>query len=121
MHELSVAQALLDGIEAAARPHGAARVATATIRVGALSGVEPDLLRRAFEVARLARPVTAGTELKIERPEILVACAACGQDGPATAGDLRCRHCGSATTRIRSGDELLLMSVELDVAAADAA
>lgn len=84
MHEISIAQALLDQIEAAARPRNAVRVDSATISVGPLSGVEPDLLLRAFEVARRMRPVTADTVLKFQ---------AC------------------------SGDELLLLRVEMDVPA----
>lgn len=118
MHELSIAQALLDGIEAAAKPHGTVRVAAAKIRLGALSGVEPDLLRRAFEVARLTRPATTQTELSVEVSDIVVACSVCGLEGPGAAGDLRCRHCGSPRTTLRSGDELLLLNVALDVTAA---
>ena len=76
MHELSIAQALLDEIEAAARSRQALRVAAATVSVGPLSGVEPELLVRAFEMARRTRLVTLDTELTLETAEVRVACSA---------------------------------------------
>jgi len=121
MHELSVAQALLDQIEIVAQARGALDVPAATIRVGPLSGVEPSLLRRAFEVARLARPTTARTELTLEIGEIVVSCASCGRNGSASPGDLRCQHCASVRTSMRTGDELLLLRIEMDIPAAGAA
>lgn len=118
MHELSVAQALLDEIEAVSRPRGGVDVPAVTIKVGPLSGVEPSLLRRAFEVARLARPATARTELTLEISEVVVSCSTCGRAGSASPGDLRCPHCASTRTSLRAGDELLLMRIEFDVPAA---
>lgn len=119
MHELSVAQALLNQIEAAAYPRGAVAVHAATIKVGPLAGVEPSLLRRAFEVARLARPLTAHTVLNLETSEIVVSCSSCGSEGAASAAKLRCPHCASSATSLRSGDELLLLRIELDIPASD--
>lgn len=117
MHELSVAQALLDQIEVATRAHGAVAIHAATIRVGPLSGVEPALLRRAFEVARLANPMTAQTMLNLESSEIVVSCLSCDREGGASIGRLRCPHCSSVNTSVRSGDELLLLRIELDIPA----
>lgn len=114
MHELSVAMALLDQIEATALPRDAIRVHRATIRVGPLSGVEPDLLMRAFEVARLARSITTQTVLMIETAEVRVACPDCGGEGAASVNNLTCPHCGGRHTRLLHGDELLLLQVELD-------
>ena len=51
MHELSICQALLDQVENVARDHGARRVSRVALRIGALSGIEPELLEHAF-VAR---------------------------------------------------------------------
>lgn len=115
MHELSVAQALLDEIEAVARPRGARRVAEARVRIGPLAGVDAELLRRAFNVGRRTRLATADTVLSVEIAGVRVACADCSHESAATAGDLRCRACGSNQTRLRSGDEMLLVSVALDV------
>lgn len=118
MHELSIAQALLDQLESTARAQAAIRIASARIRVGLLSGVEPALLRRAFSVARLARPMTAETVLDVEMGDLLVTCADCGHEGSAAApNELSCSHCRSRRTQLRGGDELLLLSVHIDVPA----
>lgn len=116
MHELSIAQALLDQIESAARAQAAIRIASAKIRVGLLSGVEPALLQRAFSVARLARPMTAETVLEVETGDLFVTCADCGREASAVApNDLSCVYCRSRRTQLRGGDELLLLSVHIDV------
>ena len=48
MHELAVCQALLERVEAMAAARGARAVKRVTVRVGPLSGVEPQLLASAF-------------------------------------------------------------------------
>ncbi|MBL6748898.1 MAG: hydrogenase maturation nickel metallochaperone HypA [Nevskia sp.] len=117
MHELSVAQALLDQIDAITAERAATCAVVVTIRVGPLSGVEPALLDRAFAVARLRDPRTATATLSIEPAEIRVACRDCGRDGAAHTGKLACSACGSRATRLLQGDELLLLRVELEIAA----
>jgi hydrogenase nickel incorporation protein HypA/HybF len=107
--------ALLDEIEAVAQARTALRVHRATVQVGPLSGVEPALLLRAFEVARLARPTTTQTVLTIDTAEIRVACVACDCESVAAVNNIACRQCGSLETRLVHGDELLLLQVELDI------
>lgn len=115
MHELSVAQALLDQVDDVARQRAALRAAGVTVRVGPLSGIEPNLLSRAFEVARLRSPLTADAALTIERAVPRVRCDACGHEGEAGPTNLACRNCGSRRTHLVEGDELLLMQVALDL------
>jgi hydrogenase nickel incorporation protein HypA/HybF len=51
MHELTLAQSVVDIVEEAARREGATRVASVRVELGALSHVEPESLAFAFEVA----------------------------------------------------------------------
>ena len=53
MHEMSICQALMDQVERIATEQGAKQVDSIVLSIGPLSGVEPDLLSRAFEIARL--------------------------------------------------------------------
>ena len=115
MHELSIAQALLDQVESIARERGAARAASVTVRIGPLAGVEPALLERAFEVARLRSACTAQALLSVELAVIRVRCDACGQDSERSPTCLSCAHCGNRGTRLLEGDELLLMQVALQL------
>jgi len=116
MHELSVCRSLLREVERAAAMHGAERVSRIVITVGALSGVDAALLKRAFDAAR-AGTLAEGAALDIEISPIMVRCEACGRDTAAKINELTCRGCVDGRVRVLSGDELLLKRVELSVAA----
>jgi hydrogenase nickel incorporation protein HypA/HybF len=105
MHELSICRGLLRQVQAIA---GRAPVHRVTLRVGPLSGVDPGLLGRAWEVA------APGSALVIEAPPLRVRCRACGAETAATMDRLTCGACGDWHTDLLSGDELLLVAVELE-------
>ncbi len=113
MHELSVARALLRQVERLAGEHRALAVRGVTVRIGPLSGVEPGLLARAFPRAA-AGSVADGAELRIESVAVRVHCEDCGAEGEAAPNRLACPACGSLNTRLAGGDEMLLVSLELE-------
>lgn len=112
MHELSVCQALIGQVQDVVREHRAAAVKTVNVRIGPLSGVEPDLLAQAFPLAA-AGTVAEAARLVIESLPIRVRCEKCGAETAAAANRLVCGACGDWHTRLVSGDEMLLASVEL--------
>jgi hydrogenase nickel incorporation protein HypA/HybF len=111
MHELSICQALLEQVAEIAVRHGAQGVERITVEVGPLSGVEPELLVRAFEFARVGG-CAAGAVLWIKRIEITVSCLTCGAESGAEPNRLICARCGAYRTRVVAGDELRLRDVE---------
>ena len=113
MHELSICNALLDQVERIARERGAARVTRIVLRIGPLSGVEPELLRHAYPLAA-ASTVAENAKLVVEQAEIVVSCTECGAESSVSANRLLCKCCGDFRTRLISGDELILQRVELD-------
>lgn len=113
MHELAVCQALLEQVFGTARERAARRVTRIVLRIGPLSGVEPELLRRAYSVA-IAGTTAAEAELVLEEAPARVRCMECHGEGEASNCDLSCRRCGCWRTQLLSGDELLLKSVELE-------
>ena len=70
------------------------------------------LLERAYEVAR-AGTLAEDAILTIEESPVRVYCPRCGNESEATPQRLLCGSCGDWRTEVVSGDELLLMSVEL--------
>ncbi len=114
MHEFSVCQALLTQVTDIAMDCSASAVVRILVEVGPLSGVEPALLARAFEVAR-AGSCAAEAELCIETMAITVSCLVCGAESQTRPNRLVCAVCGGYRTRVLSGDELRLRSVELRV------
>jgi len=112
MHELSVCLALMQQVESIAAQHGARRVETISLRIGPLSGIEPALLEHAFPLAATGT-VADGARLAIEHSEIVVRCTECGAHSTVAPNRLLCGECGDFRTRLESGDEMLLASLEL--------
>ncbi len=112
MHELSVCQGLLDQVTGIARQNRATAIKRIRLQIGPLSGVEPQLLEQAFPLAS-AGSVAEHAELAIEMGVVRVRCETCGAETEAGANRLLCGACGDWHTRLVSGDELLLVSVEL--------
>jgi hydrogenase nickel incorporation protein HypA/HybF len=113
MHELAVCQGLMTQVEQIARRESAERVTRILLRIGPLSGVEPQLLAEAFPIAA-AGSVAAGAELDIEPQPVRVRCLTCGEQTDADINRLLCAACGDYRTQLLSGDELLLASLELE-------
>ena len=112
MHELSVCLALLDQVDRIACQRDATTVSRIVVRLGPLSGVEPELLRRAYPLAA-AGTVAEHAELTIDASDIVVRCTSCGAESHAAPNRLLCAACGDFRTRVVSGDELILERVEL--------
>jgi len=120
MHELSVCQALVRQLRDIAREQHAIRITRVIVQIGPLSGVEPELLRHAYPIASAGSPA-ADAALVLEPLPIRVHCENCGADSDASANRLLCGVCGDYRTRLISGDELLLASVELEADVTSAA
>ena len=111
MHELSVCQALIAQLEELAHRELAQRVERVLVGVGPLSGVEPQLLQRAYPLAAVGT-LAQDSELAIENRPVRVHCQQCNEDSDASASRLLCAHCGNWRTTLLSGDELMLIQVE---------
>jgi hydrogenase nickel incorporation protein HypA/HybF len=112
MHEYSIVSALLQEVEARAQGAGATRVALVTVRIGAVSGVDPRLLATAFETFS-GDGLCAGAELELEEVPARWACPRC--QAPAVEGrPLRCEPC-DRPLQLVSGDEIILSHLELEV------
>ena len=114
MHELSVCLALTRTVARIAGEHGAERVERIRLRVGPLSGIETPLLEHAFPLAAAGTPAE-GARLEIRAAPVVVACTVCGKETECAPNRLLCGSCGDFRTRVVSGEEMLLESVDLDL------
>ncbi len=112
MHELSICQALMSQVKSVVETHKADKVVSIVIGVGPLSGVEAELLKNAYPLAS-AGTVAEHAALIIEALPIRVRCNKCDKESNVQPNKLICQHCGDWQTTLISGDELLLVSVEL--------
>jgi hydrogenase nickel incorporation protein HypA/HybF len=113
MHELAICQSLMDQVESIALERKAQSVTSILIAIGPLSGVEVPLLKNAYPLASVGT-VAENAELIIENLPIRVKCTQCGSESEATPNKLICKQCGDWRTELISGDEMMLMSVELE-------
>jgi hydrogenase nickel incorporation protein HypA/HybF len=112
MHEFAVCRSLINEVSRVAAEYGTSAVTGIAIAIGPLSGVEAGLLARAFEVVRVGT-VAEGASLEIEATPVVVHCPACDRETSVRSNALLCGDCGSWKVALKSGDELLLMRVEL--------
>ena len=113
MHELSIANSIIDAVrlEGARRP--GARFLKVGVRVGELSGVEPDALSFSFEA------LVRGSDLEplaldIETCPRRQRCQECGRIFLVRDFDISCPDCGQDRTRCIGGDELEMTYLELE-------
>lgn len=119
MHELSIATNLVElACEQALRLPGA-RVRALHLNVGALSGVVPDALLFAFDVAATGSPIE-GARLQVHDTAATVWCEVCRVTRTLLNPSVRrCPVCAAFTPELRSGDELELVSLEVEDADAN--
>lgn len=112
MHEMSLVRALLEQVDRVRRDHPRAELTAVRVEVGPLTGVEPLLLRSAFEQATSQR-YEAPVELLIDEVPLQAHCEACQQSFEIQDFEFRCRRCRSADVRIVGGDTLQLVNISL--------
>lgn len=113
MHELSIAQAILERAQAASERNGSARVIKIGLRIGAISGVEADALAFGIEALSKDTPMH-GVVLDIEHCKRKQRCAACATEFEPKDFDVTCPACRSADSECIGGNELDVMYVELE-------
>lgn len=113
MHELSIAQSIVDSTREQAAQHGARRVLRIGVRVGEISGVNADALEFCFGMTTRDTELDGAT-LELERIPVRFACGACGAEFAAADFTVACPSCGSSESRMVSGDELAISYLELE-------
>jgi hydrogenase nickel incorporation protein HypA/HybF len=113
MHEMSIAQSLLEIILQESQTHQVMRVLSVALQVGELSAVETESLRFCFELV-CQGTLVEGARLEIERVPVTCRCRDCNHE--FTVEDLwfACHSCGSKDLDILSGKELRIESFEAE-------
>jgi hydrogenase nickel incorporation protein HypA/HybF len=114
MHEYSIVQALLNQCEEHAAKHHAKKITKVVTKIGVLSGVEPDLLQTAFDTFKEGT-ICDGAEFVMNIQPVVLTCRVCGHEA-TLEGELvlSCAQCGSLETDIVDGEEMYLMSLEME-------
>ncbi|MGH7343021.1 MAG: hydrogenase maturation nickel metallochaperone HypA [Candidatus Rokuibacteriota bacterium] len=119
MHELSVAQAIVESLAGHEALAGGARVHAVTVRVGALSGVVPAALRFAWGPATEGT-FAAGSRLDLEEVALAAWCPSCRAERELPGWPhrswprLACPACGAPTPDVVRGRELEILAMEVE-------
>ena len=113
MHELSIATAILDQLEGEARKRPGTRFTKVAVRVGELSGVDPDALSFSFE-ALVKDSSWEPLELEIQYLTRKQRCPSCRHEFGGSIFDTECPSCGELQTETVQGTELDIAWVEVE-------
>jgi hydrogenase nickel incorporation protein HypA/HybF len=113
MHEVGIANSILEAARAEMALHTTARPIRITVRIGELAAVDPEALRFCFDALKRDTEL-AMLELTIEVCPRKHRCPACGAESIVAGYDFRCSLCGEEKTEFISGDQLELVSMEME-------
>jgi hydrogenase nickel incorporation protein HypA/HybF len=113
MHEYSLVQSLVERVEREARARSAVAVHRLAVRVGELSGVDPELFRTAYETFR-AGTICASAPLALTTVAASWSCPRCARP-IARGAALRCPDCDVPARLDDGGDALTLDAIDLEV------
>lgn len=111
MHEYSIVGALIEQIEQIAKDNDAYEITKVVIKIGAMSGVEPELLQIAFDTFK-EKTVCDSAILEIELEPIIIKCLSCSESTVADKIRYRCPKCSSNEVQIDGSSEMLLLNLE---------
>ena len=112
MHEMSIAQSIVDIVEKELVSHGVEQLKAVNIAVGKLAAVVPEQLAFCFSMITLETSL-AGATLNIREVSLGYTCSACGEEFTSGEMAIVCPGCGDTSISLTSGRELTIESIEV--------
>ena len=112
MHELSLCKDLVEMVEKTMRKHGARRVESVNVRLGAFSHLQPAALSFCFDAATDGTPVS-GARLAIDLIPAKGKCQKCGNEQIMSERFEACKKCSDFPLNVEHADEMMLSSIEV--------
>jgi hydrogenase nickel incorporation protein HypA/HybF len=112
MHEMALAESMLEIVLQTARGNDASRVTLIRLEIGALSHVEPEALRFCFDVVT-RDSLADGARLEIQRTAGEAWCMPCGALVPLASLGTPCPVCGSYQLGISQGEAMRVREIEV--------
>ena len=113
MHEYSIVDSLLQLTTEHATKHNATKVIKLEVKIGALSGVEPELLKTAFETFKEGT-ICEKAEFIMHIQPAVIECLDCKKKSELLNNEYLCPNCKSSNIKIIDGEDMYLMSMELE-------
>ena len=113
MHEYSIVQSLLEQCEQNAIANNATKVKKVVVKIGVMSGVEPDLLQTAFETFKEGT-ICEGCKYIQNIQKIKIKCLECDNVSELETNEYACPKCKSVKLDVLDGEDMFLMQLELE-------
>ena len=113
MHEMGIANSILDGVRSESERRNGAKVVKVGVRVGELAAVDPESLRFCFEVLVAGSPFEP-LALDLEVSPRRRRCLTCSEVFAAAEAQMPCPTCGSGVSEFAGGDELEFAFMEIE-------
>jgi hydrogenase nickel incorporation protein HypA/HybF len=113
MHELALAQSILDIVEQEMTRHGATRVTLIRLEVGEFTALVPESLAFCFEVITKGTPLE-GVRLEMNSVPLTGRCRGCGEEFQIREYNFSCPRCETKDIETIAGKELLIKEIEAE-------
>jgi hydrogenase nickel incorporation protein HypA/HybF len=113
MHEMSIAQSLVDIVKEEMAKHNAKNLKAVRLHIGQLSAIVPESLSFCFEVITTGTDL-AGAELIMESIPLKGVCRSCRQSFEIKDYAFKCPHCESTDIDTIAGQDLSIVEMEVD-------
>ena len=112
MHEMSVAQNVLEIVHQFTPVQEIPNVRSVRLRIGELAGVVPESLEFCFKVLIEGTPLQ-GAALAIEHVPLTIRCKNCNTTSKLEFPVFVCPSCNSSDVELKSGTEFHVVEIEL--------
>jgi hydrogenase nickel incorporation protein HypA/HybF len=113
MHELSIAEQILDTVLEAASLNNVIKVESVDLEIGEMQLVVHDALQMGWEALSM-ETIAEGSKLNISEKKILLECSSCSARYGAEIGHFICPECNEATGKAIEGNEILVTAITCD-------
>jgi hydrogenase nickel incorporation protein HypA/HybF len=113
VHELSIAQGILDIVYQNLPKDRTVAVRSVRLRIGAIGGVVTDSLEFCFSAITAGTPME-GVTLEIEHVPLVVHCKGCGKDSEIEQTMFACPSCHGVDLTMVSGNEMQVKDIEIE-------
>lgn len=112
MHEMSIAQSIVDIVERELASNGVEQLKAVNIAVGKLAAVVPEQLAFCFSMITVETSLARAT-LNIREVPLGYTCSVCGEEFTSGGMAIVCPKCGDTHINLISGRELTIESIEV--------
>ena len=113
MHEYSIVQSLIGSCEQNAKDNNATKVTRVVVKIGVMSGVEPNLLQTAFDTFK-EETICSEAQFIINLQPILIKCHKCNEESTLEKNEYCCPKCQSVELNVIDGEDMFLMQLEME-------